>query len=49
MPGLFIRTLLKTLFIVAGIALIHWLSVRFTLTLENRLTQMMNEAVSGIR
>jgi hypothetical protein len=48
MPDPLIRILFATLFIIACIAVIHWLSVSFTFALENRLTQIMNEAVSGI-
>jgi hypothetical protein len=49
MPSPVVRFLITILFIVTGFIALRWLDTHLTTMLENRLTQIMNEAVSGIR
>ena len=48
MPNPFVRFLFTLAFIVATFIALRWLEVNLTVLLENRLTLVLNEAVSGL-
>ena len=49
MSNSFIRFLLTLCLILGGYFALTWLTAHVSLLVENRLTQLMNEAVSGVR
>lgn len=49
MQSFILRLLAAFLFCVVAFAAIGWLDSHLTVLLEDRLTQMLNEAVSGTR